>query len=415
MEPIISIKNLSVIYDKGTLAEATALSDVTLDIFPEEFVIVFGPSGCGKSTLLYVISGAERRLASGEMRIKDKDLVGINKKDLINFHRHSVGMVFQAYNLIPTVNVFDNIILPLVFRGVSKKERNEKGKELIERFKIGHLAKMRPNLLSGGQQQRVGIARALVNDTDIILADEPTGNLDSQSAFVAMDMFTELNVANKKTIVLVTHESQYLPYASRIIYMKDGKIIGDVKQERKRPDYIASLNEDGKGENTDAVVAAINIDRLADFFELNLTAEEKNRFNDAVKNFAAKNMNREELRKVMDLSYKDGGMGFYRQTALRILQEIEKVMEISELLNDGKNKEISKKSKIVFNWLFSDYKGKFSEIQEKRAEEAIIKRIKDVCSLIQFQNELDKPLSEKGAGLNSATARNATKKLGIIL
>ncbi len=120
MEPIISIKNLTVIYDKGTLAEATALSNVSLDIFPEEFVIVFGPSGCGKSTLLYVISGAERRLASGEMRIKDKDLMNINKKDLVDFHRHSVGMVFQAYNLIPTVNVFDNIILPLIFRGVSK-------------------------------------------------------------------------------------------------------------------------------------------------------------------------------------------------------------------------------------------------------------------------------------------------------
>lgn len=229
MEPIISIKNLSVVYDKGTQAEIVALSDISLDIFPGEFVIVFGPSGCGKSTLLYAISGAERRMTDGELWIKGKNLRTLKGEEMIDFHRKSVGMVFQAYNLIPTVNVFDNIILPLVFRGVSKKERMEKGKELIEKFKIGHLAKTRPALLSGGQQQRVGIARALVNDTEIILADEPTGNLDSQSAFVAMDMFTDLNLINKKTIILVTHESQYLPYASRIVYMKDGKIVGDVK------------------------------------------------------------------------------------------------------------------------------------------------------------------------------------------
>lgn len=414
MEPLISIKNLSVVYGKGSLAEATALSDVTLDIFPEEFVIVFGPSGCGKSTLLYVISGAERRVTSGEMRIKGKDLMDINKKDLVDFHRHSVGMVFQAYNLIPTVNVFDNIILPLVFRGISKKERDAKGKELIERFKIGHLAKMRPNLLSGGQQQRIGIARALVNDTDIILADEPTGNLDSQSAFSAMDMFTELNVVNKKTIILVTHESQYIPYASRIIYMKDGKIVGDVRQEKKKVDHIVHLEGGGKKDNADSVGVSMNIVRLAVFLELNLTTEESIRFNEIVKNFVKKDINKEELRKILDTPYKDGGMGFYRQTALRIPQEIENAIKISELLNDPENKEMSKKSKIVFNWLFSDYKSEFSAIQEKKAEEAIIKKIKGMCDLAQFQSELDRPLSENGAGLNSATAKNATRKLGLI-
>lgn len=414
MEPIISIKNLSVVYDKGALAEATALSDVSLDVFPEEFVIVFGPSGCGKSTLLYVISGAERRVISGEMKIKNKDLMDINKKDLVDFHRHSVGMVFQAYNLIPTVNVFDNITLPLVFRGISKKEREAKGRELIERFKIGHLAKMRPNLLSGGQQQRIGIARALVNDTDIILADEPTGNLDSQSALSAMDMFTELNVVNKKTIILVTHESQYLPYASRIIYMKDGKIVGDVRQEKKKSNYTVHLKEKDKKDSVDIVGATINIDKLVAFLELNLTVEERIRFNEIVKNFIEKNINKEELRKILDISYKNGGMGFYRQVALRIPQEIENAIKIFELLNDPENKEMSNKSKIIFNWLFSDYKGELSAIQEKKIEEVIIKKMKGVCDLVQFQNELDRPLSENGAGLNSATAKNATRKLGLI-
>ncbi|MEK7130875.1 MAG: ATP-binding cassette domain-containing protein [Patescibacteria group bacterium] len=130
MEPIISIKNLSVVYDKGTQAEIVALSDISLDIFPGEFVIVFGPSGCGKSTLLYAISGAERRMTDGELWIKGKNLRTLKGEEMIDFHRKSVGMVFQAYNLIPTVNVFDNIILPLVFRGGFKERKNGKGQRV---------------------------------------------------------------------------------------------------------------------------------------------------------------------------------------------------------------------------------------------------------------------------------------------
>ena len=197
--------------------------------------------------------------------------------------------------------------------------------------------------------------------------------------------------------------------------MKDGKIVDDVKQERKEVDHIARLDGGDKKEHTDTIGAAMNLDRLATFLELNLTAEERNHFNEIIKNFTEKKTNKEELRKILDTPYKDGGMGFYWQKALRIPQEIENAIKISELLNDAENKEISKKAKIVFNWLFSDYKGELSEIQEKKSEEAIIKRIKGVCSLIQFQSELDRPLSENGAGFNSTTAKNATRKLGLIL
>lgn len=412
MEPIISIKNLSVVYDKGTQAEVTALSDVSLDIFPGEFVIVFGPSGCGKSTLLYAISGAERRMTDGELWIKGKNLRTLEGEDMIDFHRKSVGMVFQAYNLIPTVNVFDNIILPLVFRGVSKKERMEKGKDLVEKFKIGHLAKTRPTLLSGGQQQRVGIARALVNDTEIILADEPTGNLDSQSAFSAMDMFTDLNIENKKTIILVTHESQYLPYASRIVYMKDGKIVGDVKQQSRKVSHIISVSDNNDGESKESF--SLNIDRLVNYLEINLSPEERENFEKEVKKFIAKETTKERLFEVLDAPLKDGGVGLYKQAAIRLAQELSNILELSNLIHKSADKGVKKKTDYVFNWLFADYEGGLTADQEEIIKKSIHNRIKGVLSLKDFQTKLDQPLAENGAGLNERTARNITQKIGLI-
>jgi len=413
MEPIISIKNLSVVYDKGTPAEVTALSSIVLDIFPGEFVIVFGPSGCGKSTLLYAISGAERRMTDGELWIKGKNLRELKGEDMISFHRESVGMVFQAYNLIPTVNVFDNIILPLVFRGVPKDERIKKGKELTEKFKIGHLAKTRPSLLSGGQQQRVGIARALVNDTDIILADEPTGNLDSQSAFTAMDLFTDLNVDNGKTILLVTHESQYLPYASRIIYMKDGKIVGDVKQQSRKVSHIAQISHDKEaGESKEKI--SLNIERLINYLDINLSPEEKDIFEKEVKRFTARETTKEKLLEVLDASIKDGGIGLYKQVAVRLAQELNNILELSTIIHKSVDKGIKKKTEYVYNWLFADYKGSLSDWQKEKIKLAIGDRIKGVLSLKDFQIKLDKPTNEDGAGLNDRTARNIAQKIGLI-
>ena len=412
MEHIISIKNLSVVYDKGAPAEVTALSDVALDIFPGEFVIVFGPSGCGKSTLLYAISGAERRMTDGELRIKGKNLRELKGEEMISFHRESVGMVFQAYNLIPTVNVFDNIILPLVFRGVSKEERIKKGKELTEKFKIGHLAKTRPSLLSGGQQQRVGIARALVNDTDIILADEPTGNLDSQSAFSAMDLFTDLNANNGKTIILVTHESQYLPYASRIIYMKDGKIVGDVKQQGRKVSHVISLSDDKAGENKETI--SLNIERLINYLEINLSPEEKEIFEKEVKKFTARETTKEKFFEVLDAPVKDGGIGLYKQVAIRLAQELSNILELSAIIHKSADRGIKKKTEYVFNWLFADYEGNLSDRQTEIIKLAIGDRVKGILSLKEFQTKLDKPLTEDGAGLNDRTARNIAQKIGLI-
>lgn len=226
MEPIIKIKNLTVIYDKNLPSETKALENVSLNIYPHEFVIIFGPSGCGKSTLLYVMAGIERRIdEKSEVWIKEKNLVKMPKEELAHFHKKSMGMVFQAFNLISNLNVLQNVALPQVFSGVDIETRTKKAKAMLIRLNISQYAERFPQQLSGGQQQRVGIARALINNTNIILADEPTGNLDSENAINVLNLLQNLSGNEKKTVVMVTHEAHYIKYGTRIVYMKDGKIL----------------------------------------------------------------------------------------------------------------------------------------------------------------------------------------------
>lgn len=230
MEPLIKIKKLTVFYDKGIASEVKALSDINIEIYPEEFVIIFGPSGCGKSTLLYALAGIERNIEeNSEIWIKKKNLVKMTREELVLFHRESMGMVFQAFNLVNNLTILQNVALPQVFSGIDIKIRNKNARALLEKLNILPFADRFPQQLSGGQQQRVGIARALINNTDIILADEPTGNLDSENAINVLKLLQKLTKEEKKTVIMVTHESQYIKYGSKIIYLKDGKFLKEEK------------------------------------------------------------------------------------------------------------------------------------------------------------------------------------------
>lgn len=242
MEPLIKIENLSVIYDKGLPAEFVALNSISAEINLKEFVIIFGPSGCGKSTLLYSISGMETEY-TGDILIAGKNIHNFNQKELAEFRRDKVGLVFQSFNLIPSLNVLMNIILPQVFKGGGRITRVRKAKKLLARFNISHIASRLPQFLSGGQQQRVAIARSLINEPLIILADEPLGNLDSKSALEVMKILKELNQREGKTVIMVTHEALYLKYAEKIIYMKDGEII---RIETQKPAQVGESLEFGE-------------------------------------------------------------------------------------------------------------------------------------------------------------------------
>lgn len=233
-DAIIKVDDLRVIYNQGKSNEVRSLDGVNVEIFPKEFIIIFGPSGCGKSTLLYGISGLQVP-TFGEVSVLGKDLAKMTSGEKVNFHQTSIGMVFQAFYLIESLTVLDNVCLPKVFRGEDLKERREAGMKLLRRFGIAEQADKFPSQLSGGQKQRVSIARALVNNPEIILADEPVGNLDSESAQNVLDIFKEINDVDQKTVIIVTHNPEHLVYADRVIYMKDGKKVSEEINRDKRP------------------------------------------------------------------------------------------------------------------------------------------------------------------------------------
>jgi putative ABC transport system ATP-binding protein len=203
--------------------ETTALDAIDLDIARGEFVAVMGPSGCGKSTLLNVL-GLLDAPSSGSLRFLDRELAGRSEAALAEVRKRHVGFVFQSFNLIDDLTVEANVALPLLYRGVSARDRRRRVAEAMDAVAIGHRAGHLPSQLSGGQQQRAAIARAIVTRPDLLLADEPTGNLDSQNGAEVMAMLTRLN-ADGTTIVMVTHAVHDADHAGRVVQLLDGRIV----------------------------------------------------------------------------------------------------------------------------------------------------------------------------------------------
>jgi putative ABC transport system ATP-binding protein len=233
MRSIITTKNVDVTYNLGKSNEFKALKGITCEIAAREYIIFFGPSGCGKSTLLYSIFGILEPSA-GEVLVKGDSIYKYEPMDLVMYQRKTMGIMYQSFNLIPSLTVLDNVQLPLIFAGLPTTTRERKAMELLDRFGIDHVAHKRPGLLSGGQQQRVSVARSLVNDPEILIADEPVGNLDFVSAEAVMNTLEEINLNDKKTVLLVTHDAKYLPYAHRTFYLDYGEIDRIVPNPEKR-------------------------------------------------------------------------------------------------------------------------------------------------------------------------------------
>lgn len=203
--------------------ETSALKNVDIHIKRREFVAIMGPSGCGKSTLLNIIGLLEDK-TSGQYYFNDLDITNFREQERTRFRRGNIGVIFQNFNLIEGLNIYDNVELPLMYLKVKASERREKVEEILKRMKIGHRAKHFPQQLSGGQQQRVAIARAVAAEPKLILADEPTGNLDSKNGFEVMNLLSELNQEGT-TILMVTHSKRDANFANRTINLFDGQIV----------------------------------------------------------------------------------------------------------------------------------------------------------------------------------------------
>ena len=228
---MINIQNLSKIY-KTEDVQTNALNNVSLNIKEGEFVAIMGPSGCGKSTFLNIL-GLLDSASSGSYQFESTETIGTSEKKKSDIRKKNIGFIFQNFNLIDELTVYENIELPLIYNGVSSSERKKRVEEIMEKINIAHRAKHYPQQLSGGQQQRAAVARALVTKPKLILADEPTGNLDSSNGNEVMNLLAELH-REGSTIAMVTHSSYDAGDASKIVNMKDGEIFSEEHSSQRK-------------------------------------------------------------------------------------------------------------------------------------------------------------------------------------
>lgn len=445
MKPIFRLKNLNFIYNEGQSNEYQALVNISLEIFPEEFIILYGPSGCGKSTLLNVIAGLEIP-AKGTAFVYDRDIAEMTKKEHVNYHRKTIGMVYQSYNLITSLSVLDNVVLPQIFLSNRKKKREVVGMELLERFGIRKQSNKLPSELSGGQQQRIGIARCIINNPEIILADEPVGNLDSVSAKNVLGIFKDLNEREKKTIIMVTHNPEYLTYGDRIFYLKDGIIIkeeinknkGETK-EKKEEEVKAPTNElqalmrtyQGLSpEQINILIMPYKAKMFTHHFITSRNSEETKIFEDLMQRYLTESVGMDDFLDILNRPYVDGGVGFDIRTARKISERVDHIMQMAKFIyqerRQAKNEQgfhdifpVEKKAEILTKYLikacFSDYKKALSQEKLNKLEKVVFERLSEKVNKPEMYNILDKPIDEEGVGLNAKTARSVSEEVELIL
>ena len=262
MAPSISIRDITKVYDLGEI-KVRALRGVSVDIDAGEFVSVIGPSGSGKSTFMHIL-GCLDRPTQGRYLLDGDDVSTLSRNALAAVRNRKIGFVFQGFNLLSRTTAIDNVELPLLYNGngMRGKERRRRAHEALHEVGLSDRADHHPNQLSGGQQQRVAIARSLINQPSILLADEPTGNLDTRTSIEVMDIFQKLNTERGITVLLITHEHDIADYGTRIIMFRDGKIVGDKPNAVRRvaADELAALPPEDDGDAPAEGPASLGLD-----------------------------------------------------------------------------------------------------------------------------------------------------------
>jgi putative ABC transport system ATP-binding protein len=428
-EVLIKLNNVELTYNDGKPNAFRALQGINLEIKKNSFVIIFGPSGCGKSSLLNVISGLEKP-DKGDVFVSGNDLVKMSQGDHVKFHRDTIGMVFQSYNLITTLSVLDNVAIPQIFTSNRKSAREEKALSLLERFGIRPQADKLPSELSGGQQQRIGIARAIINDQPIILADEPVGNLDSKSANNVMQIMSELNKDENKTIVMVSHNPENIIWGDHIIYMKDGRIIkediknalGETMKIRKdEEDEFTKLeamlrNFEGLSrEQIKVLVTPMKSEILTRAVIIDMDEKQIEGLEETIRRRILNTITPGEFFEKLDKTDADGGIDMDIRTAHRIAKKVEDVIALAHIVNDKYLEDDDYKSRAVLKYLLTQDNIKVAPNQVEKLKELIINRITMRIDRSVFRDLLDKPIIDNGAGFNRKTAKKIAKTLDMIL
>jgi len=229
-EPLIKLENVWKVYKLGDV-ELPVLRGISLEITTDGFTTIMGPSGSGKSTLMHMI-GLLDTPSKGKIYLQGQDISGFSEDKLAQARGKGIGFIFQQFNLLKNLTALENVMLPMIFQGIPENQRKERAKKLLESVNLGHRLDHRPNQMSGGEQQRIAIARALVNDPELLIADEPTGNLDSTNGKMVMEILKDLHQKQKKTIVVVTHDPTIAHYSHNIIKIQDGQIVSNEFSEK---------------------------------------------------------------------------------------------------------------------------------------------------------------------------------------
>ena len=425
MEPLITAKDLTIVYNLGKSNEFYAIKGANFEIYPQEFIIFFGPSGCGKSTILYCLLGA-LPLSSGQLLAKGENPYTLSPKKLVDYQQNTVGIIYQAFNLIPSLTVLDNISLPQIFAEVPANVREERSMALLKRFGIDSQARKLPLLLSGGQQQRVAVSRSLINNPEIVLADEPVGNLDAVSRAAVMNTLLEINKQDKKTVILVTHDARHLPYAHRVYYLKDGVIDREVVNP-ERP----QIKKVEMGKTT--VVTEIEklariypyltpeelrIKSVVNYLIEDLNFEQIEKLEKTVQTMMEGKMDEESFYKTLTVSFEEGGVGLSSSIAEKMVEKIKNVIaesrNIARYRRHLQDEYYPKKKTLLYGLrtaLLDQYEGDVNLTQLRRLDEAIAERIAGKIQKEEFQKRLNLSLDKGGIGFSFRASRNFTRHL----
>lgn len=334
-KPLIICRDLSIIYNQGKSNEFKALQGVNTDIYEGEYIILFGASGSGKSTLMYAIQGS---LPPGEgtLLIRGDDIYAYPPEERVYFQRHVMGIIFQQFNLISSLSVLDNVALPMIFSNVDKPTRNRRAQSLLDRFGVGEVSHKITPMLSGGQQQRVSVARSMVNDPKILLADEPTGNLDSVSTQQVMDKIDEINTFDKRTIIMVSHNAAHLSYAHRVYYIKDGFVVREVANPQRKQikpvkegeTIVTELEQLARLYPYDSI-DTLRIKSLTNYLTQEYTFDQIVRLERFIGEFIAGKIDKATFIKLLARNFDNGGVGIAITKAREMAATSEKIIENS--------------------------------------------------------------------------------------
>ncbi len=423
-EPIIKLKNLEITYNLGKENEFKATRGVSMEVYPGEYVAFFGPSGCGKSTLFYCILGILPP-SGGEILVKGENPYSFSPERLVKFQTSTIGIIYQAFYLINSLTVVDNVALPQIFLGVSPGKRRRWAKQLLRRFGIEEQADKYPENLSGGQNQRVSVARAMVNKPDIILADEPTGNLDSVATKQVMDILEEINQKDKRTVVLITHNAAQLVYAHRVFYMKDGKVLRVVPNPEKKQiakidrqkTLVTEMDQLSKIYPYDDPVT-LKVKSIVNYLTQDINFDQLLRLEEIVRVMIERKIDKKEFERHLALKYEYGGVGLTKAVAEVMAEKVDKILKQAE---DVRRYRRRFEQNLFYNreqhilrrltkYLVEEYKGTPTPEQLRRLKNAVYKRISGIIRKEEFMQLLNASLkkTKEGVGFNYRTAKHLT-------